>query len=46
MLDVKVRITSHATPLVLEVDGSVAHDLLLSGVREGVAPGVLATAPE
>lgn len=42
LLDVRVQIVSHQ-PLQLEVEGSVAHDLLLRQVQEPVAPDVLAS---
>lgn len=44
LLDVRVTVTGYGEKVALKVEGSVVHDLLLTGVREGVAPGVLASA--
>ncbi len=38
LLDIRVRNVGHDGPLRLEIEGSVAHDLLLDGACEGVAP--------
>jgi site-specific DNA recombinase len=42
LLDVRVTILAHGDQVRVRVEGSVAHDLLLSSVSGGLAPGKLA----
>lgn len=44
LLDVRATVTDHGDRVAVRLEGSVAHDLLLSGVREDLAPARLATA--
>jgi hypothetical protein len=43
LLDVQATITEHDDQTKIRLQGSVAPDLLLAGVRDNLAPGKLAT---
>jgi len=45
LLDVRATITSHGDQMKIRLEGSVAHDLLLAGVRDDLAPNKLSSAP-
>ncbi len=43
LLDIRVKVREHGKQTRVDVEGSVAHDLLLREVKDGLAPGGLAT---
>jgi hypothetical protein len=45
LLDVRATIVEHGKEVRVRVEGSVAHDLLLSSVTGGLSPSKLASAP-
>jgi DNA invertase Pin-like site-specific DNA recombinase len=44
LLDVRATITEHGDQVKIRLEGSVAHELLLTGVRDDLAPKKLASA--
>jgi sarcosine oxidase gamma subunit len=43
LLDIRATITEHGDQVKVRLEGSLAHDLLLAGVRDDLAPKTLAS---